>query len=248
GPCSASRACTPSRHPSPQPCCTTYRWPCSNSPPAMLPPSSPSTSERGGRGALVRPCGRRSISASGAGSASWGLVPLPAAPVAMGGHSAEVQTLEAAYFRILCFAALPALVVASVNAFFSGRGATWTVLLIDGVGLSVNAALAYGLIFGRWGLPALGIEGAGWATVIGSSTSAVVALALLFRPKNQELYDLGSGWRFDRELFGRLMRFGIPNGMQWMLDALAFKVFLDLVGRMGDVELAATNVAFAINM
>jgi MATE family multidrug resistance protein len=44
------------------------------------------------------------------------------------------------------------------------------------------------------------------------------------------------------------MRFGFPNGVQWMLDALAFTFFLFLVGRLGDVELAATNIAFAINM
>src|SRR5206468_8726789 len=56
------------------------------------------------------------------------------------------------------------------------------------------------------------------------------------------------GWRFDFDLFRRLMRFGFPNGLQWMLDLLAFTVFLFLVGRLGDVELAATNIAFTINM
>ncbi len=44
------------------------------------------------------------------------------------------------------------------------------------------------------------------------------------------------------------MRFGVPNGLQWMLDVLAFTVFLFLVGRLGDTELAATNIAFTINM
>jgi MATE family multidrug resistance protein len=44
------------------------------------------------------------------------------------------------------------------------------------------------------------------------------------------------------------MRYGIPNGLQWMLDVLAFTVFLFLVGRLGNVELAATNIALTINM
>src|SRR5207244_3459774 len=57
-----------------------------------------------------------------------------------------------------------------------------------------------------------------------------------------------SGWRWDGALFARLLRFGLPNGLQWMLDGVAFTVFLFLVGRLGDVELAATNIAFAINM
>src|SRR5260370_23716363 len=102
-------------------------------------------------------------------------------------------------------------------------------------------------MFGYWVLRALGIAGAGMATVIGSSTSALLALALLFRRRHRATYGTLSGWRFDGELFGRLMRFGFPNGLQWMLDGLAFTVFIFLVGRLGDVALAATNVAFAIN-
>jgi MATE family multidrug resistance protein len=174
----------------------------------------------------------------------------PFAPriVALGGHSPAVQELEQVYFRCLCFAALPGLVVASVNGFFSGRGDTWIVLLIDAFGFSVNAILDYAWIYGKWGFPEWGIAGAGWATVVGSTSSATLALALFFRPRFRRAYQTLAGRGFDRELFARLMRFGFPNGVQWMLDALAFTFFLFLVGRLGDAELAATNIAFSINM
>ena len=182
-----------------------------------------------------------------AGVAFLGLVPLADWLVGLGGHSPAVQALEATYFRCLCFAALPTLIVASVNSFFAGRGETWVVLLTDAVGLTVNAVLAYGLIFGHWGLPAWGIAGAGWATVAGMSTSAVLALTLFLRRKYRVEYATADR-RFEAALFRRLLRFGFPNGLQWMLDALAFTVFLFLVGRLGAVELAATNIAFTINM
>jgi MATE family multidrug resistance protein len=183
-----------------------------------------------------------------AGIAFLGLWPLAPYMAGLGGHSAPIQELEVVYFRCLCFAALPALIVAAANSFFAGRGDSWTVLLVDALGLTVNAILAFTLIFGRWGLPALGIAGAGWATVAGSTTSAVLALVLLLRPKYRTRFRTLSGWRFDADLFRRLMRFGFPNGLQWMLDLLAFTVFLFLVGRLGEVELAATNIAFTINM
>jgi MATE family, multidrug efflux pump len=176
------------------------------------------------------------------------LIPLASTFVAMGGHSSEVQSLETTYFQVLCFAALPALIVQATNSFFAGRGESRIVLVIDGIGMAVNAILAYGLILGHFGLPELGIAGAGLATVIGSSTSAVVALMLFFQRKYREQFDTLAGWRFDPELFRRLMRFGLPNGIQWMLEALAFTVFLFLVGRIGDIELAATNIAFSVNM
>jgi MATE family multidrug resistance protein len=168
--------------------------------------------------------------------------------VALGRHSPNIQTLEIAYLRCMCFAALPALLVASANSFFAGRGQSWIVLLVDGAGLSVNAILAYAWIFGHFGFPAMGIEGAGWATVTGSSTSAVVAITLFFLPRYRKTYQTLAGWRFDRALFLRMMRFGFPNGLQWMLDGLAFTFFLFLIGRLGDADLAASNIAFTINM
>src|SRR5712692_6466282 len=115
-----------------------------------------------------------------AGVAFIALWPLAPHMAALGGHSPPIQELEVVYFRCLCFAALPALIVAAANSFFAGRGDSWTVLVVDALGMSVNAVLAYCWIFGHWGFPALGIEGAGWATVVGSTTSAVLALALVF--------------------------------------------------------------------
>jgi MATE family multidrug resistance protein len=168
--------------------------------------------------------------------------------VALAGHSPSIQVLEIQYFHCLCFAALPALIVASINSFFAGRGATWVVAIIDAAGMTVNALLAYALIFGRWGLPELGIRGAGWATVAGSTTSAILALLLFFLPRYRVRFCTLSGWKFDPELFRRMMRFGVPNGVQFMLDGLAFTLFVLLVGRFGEAQLAATNIAFAINV
>jgi len=46
----------------------------------------------------------------------------------------------------------------------------------------------------------------------------------------------------------RLLRYGLPSGLQFALDGLAFTVFLFLVGQLGDAELAATSIAFTLNM
>jgi MATE family multidrug resistance protein len=183
----------------------------------------------------------------GGGLAFLLLLPLADSLVGLASHGPEVQALEATFFRCLCFAALPMLIVSAASSFFAGRGDSWTVLFINGCGLAVNAVLDYAWIFGHWGFPAWGIAGAGWATVVGAATSAVVALVLLLRPQFRATYATLSGWRFEPELFGRLLRFGLPNGLLWMVDGLAFMAFILIVGRLGTVELAATNIAFAIN-
>ncbi len=163
-------------------------------------------------------------------------------------HSHELQALEVVYLRCLCFAALPSLLTASACSFFAGRGASRIVMLINTTGLVVNGVSAYALIFGAWGLPAWGIAGAGIATVLGSSVSAVVALTLLFRRQNEAEYATLSGWRFEPALFLRLMRYGLPNGLFAGLDTLGWTAFVTLVGGLGTVELAATTIAFTLNL
>jgi MATE family multidrug resistance protein len=81
------------------------------------------------------------------------LVVVPAAPflIGLGEHSAADQVLEVKYLHSMCFAALPMLVMAAVNGFFSGRGQTWTVLGIEAAGTAVNIVFALVLIFGRVG-------------------------------------------------------------------------------------------------
>src|SRR5439155_1018964 len=72
-----------------------------------------------------------------AGLAFLGLLPFAEPLVALGGHAASLQALEVSYFRCLCFAALPTLVLAASNSFFAGRGDSWKVLYIDAAGQSV---------------------------------------------------------------------------------------------------------------
>jgi MATE family multidrug resistance protein len=177
------------------------------------------------------------------------LLIVPAAPflIRLGGHSEGLQALEVQYLVCLAFAAMPMLLMGAINGFFSGRGQTWTVLGIEAFGTTVNVLLALVLIFGRLGFPELGIMGAGWATVAGSWASALLALVLLLSKPYREAFATGSSW-LERELFGRLLRYGGPAGMQVFLDVLVFHFFTQLVGRLGDAAMGATTLAVRLNM
>jgi MATE family multidrug resistance protein len=178
------------------------------------------------------------------------LLIVPAAPflIALGGHTPSLQHLETAYLQCLACAALPMLVMAAINGFFSGRGQTWTVLAIEAVGTAINIALAIPLIFGVAGCPELGIAGAGWATVAGSCASALFALCLLLRRRYRTEFATLAGWRFEWDLFLRLMRFGGPAGTQMFLDVLVFHLFTQMVGRLGEAAMGATTLTVRLNM
>jgi MATE family multidrug resistance protein len=174
----------------------------------------------------------------------------PAAPwiIAAGGHSAGLQSLEVAYLRCLSAAALPMLVMAAVNGFFSGRGQTWTVLAVEAFGTAVNVALALVLVFGGLGFPEMGIVGAGLATVAGSWASALLAVGLFLAKRFRDDYATAAGWRPERELFGRLLKYGGPAGAQEFLNVLVFNAFVQLVGRLGEAAMGATTLTVRLNM
>ncbi len=192
------------------------------------------------------------------GQALWfavacGLLLMPLALLAgpfaaLAGHAPEMQAMEAAYFRCLCFAALPILVGAAATSFFAGRGDTVTAMWVNIVGLVVNVPLAYVLIFGKLGVPPMGIEGAGWATVAGTSASALYAVWALLKKEYRDGYGNGWGWGFDAGLMGRLLYYGVPQGVGTAVEVGAFALFLVFIGRMGDAEVAATGIACTLNL
>lgn len=166
--------------------------------------------------------------------------------VALLGHDAPLRPLESTYLACLCFVALPMLITSTATALYAGLGRPNMVVVIYLVGTVVNAVLDWGLIFGNWGMPRLGILGAGLATVSGFAASALLALVLLYRRHHRR--DYGLGWpRWNGHLFGRLMYFGLPNGMQAALDVLAWTSFTIFIGWLGKAELAASMLVFNVN-
>ena len=167
---------------------------------------------------------------------------------ALGAHGPDVEKLEAAYFRILCGGAGVTLIGVCLSCFYSGRGRTLPVMLVNMAGAAINIPLDYALINGAWGFPELGIVGAGIATVAGSAVTAALLVGLVFSRNNARTFGTRGGWRFDRDLFGRLMRYGLPGGVQFFLDMFGITFFVLMVGRLGKTELAATNIVISIEL
>ncbi len=134
----------------------------------------------------------------------------------------------------------------ALSGMLSGLGRTRTVMWVTLVGTSVNVLFDYLLIFGRWGFPGLGIAGAGWSSVTATTVQFGLFLFIVTKGPYRRRYRT-LDWRPDRKMFWRLIRFGLPSGIQLSIDMAAFTAFIMLVGRLGTNELAATNLAFNIN-
>ncbi len=165
----------------------------------------------------------------------------------LSGHAPEIQVLEVIYFRILCLGSGILIVGTSLSCFFSGRGRTRPVMIINMIGTVFNIPLDYALINGIWIFPEWGIMGAGIATVMSWLLITLIYALILFTRKNNRTFKVISNRAFEASLLSRLMRYGIPSAVQFSLDIFAFTFFILMVGRIGNLELAVTNIVLSIN-
>lgn len=186
--------------------------------------------------------------AVGSGLLVAALSPLAAPAFALAGHPGDVRAAEVTYSTILMRGALPTILMATLSTFFSGRGETRVVLAVNVGATALDSVLNYAWIFGKWGFPEMGVAGAAWSTVFGQVVGVCVYAALILRRHHRERHATLAGWRFEGALFVRLLRFGLPTGLQVATEVLAFGLFMLIVGRLGTAPLAASSIAFSLNM
>lgn len=163
-------------------------------------------------------------------------------------HAPEVLKLEETYFRILLFGGGGMVLSSAFSSFFSGRSCTRMVMGCNVVANGINIFMNYLFVFGCWGLPEMGIAGAAWASVIGSWSAALLFGIFYFNREHRQRFGTWRQLRFERPLFMRMLRFGLPNGFHFFTEVAAFTVFVLLIGRLGGLAHVAGNIALSINL
>ena len=166
----------------------------------------------------------------------------------LAGHPPEIKELEIIYFRIMTIAGGLPIIEQALASFYTGRGLTRVVMAVNLFGAALNIPLDYILINGLGPLPAMGVRGAALATAAAWVVAGVIYVRLIFTRANEAAYAVRSGARPDLALMRRLVRFGLPGGVQFFLDIFAITFFSLMIGRLGETQLAATNMAISINM
>ncbi|MCZ6676350.1 MAG: MATE family efflux transporter [Candidatus Poribacteria bacterium] len=160
--------------------------------------------------------------------------------------SAEIQRLGGIYAQIRLYGGISLFISVGIGSFLRGVGDTKTPMRIELVVNVINIILDYLLIFGNFGFPRLEVAGAAIATLIAGIIAAVGYLAVFLSRKSDQAFQTRSQFQMDVREIRRILRIGIPLGVQFFLDLGSFTVFAALIGRMGDVALAANNAAIAL--
>lgn len=155
-----------------------------------------------------------------------------------------LAAMAAQYMHTLVWATLPALWFIVLRSFVSALSRPRSVLIVTVAGFVVNAVCAYVLIFGKLGLPPLGLVGAGIAATIAHSSMTLLLLAYVLWDRQFRRYALlGRLWRPDWPRFREILRIGFPIGLMWVIEIGVFAAALFLMGLIGTIEIAAHQIA-----
>lgn len=106
---------------------------------------------------------------------------------------------------------------------------------------ALNIFLDYSLIYGHFGMPAIGFNGAAYASVMAEASGLLIVYLLIFYKKFHHRFSLFGHIRFDKKISGLIFRQSSPLVMQYVLSVCAWLLFYILIEHHGERSLAISN-------
>ena len=151
------------------------------------------------------------------------------------------------FLRILNFSVLPILFFLACKQFTDGLSLTKVAMSITWIGLLVNAFLNWLLIYGKLGFPAMGLEGAAWATVLARTIMLILIVGFIFTNKTTRQIVLTSLASYlEAKAIWKVFRLGLPVGFTYFMEVAAFSVAGLLIGSIDHYSQAAHRVVITL--
>ena len=176
------------------------------------------------------------------------LFPWTREAVALLGGDAEVTRQGAEYLRVTVVGAIVLVPSAVFGGALRGSGDTRTPMIAGLLTNLVNLLVSPALVFGLWGLPALGVAGAAWGATLGRGAGALLLLTILLKGHGVLALPFGrsamSRWKFDIEEMKRIVHLSLPAAIEQGQSTMATLLFGVLVLAQGTSISAAQRVIF----
>jgi MATE family multidrug resistance protein len=164
------------------------------------------------------------------------------------GHEQKLIENEIKYFSILSLTVITTSIRSVFANFFIGVGRTKIVSIAALFGVIINIPLTYILVFGKLGLPRLGIEGAAIGTVIASISSVLILVVKFYSKSFRQEFKTTTSFRIQVDLLYRLIRYGLPSGIESLVSVSGFLFFTMVMYSYSGVVAAATTIVLNWDM
>ena len=163
------------------------------------------------------------------------------------GQDPQVATLALPFMKLMGWSIIPMLLFMTLKQFTDGLEFTRTAMILSLSSMPFNILLNWLLIYGRWGLPRLELQGAGWATLITRSLMFFALLFIVLRHGTFSRYITlrKAQWTLKKKTLRDLLRIGIPSSLQVGMEAGAFAVSGLIIGTISAVAQAAHQIALS---
>jgi MATE family multidrug resistance protein len=167
--------------------------------------------------------------------------------LSLAGQDAEVVALVDDYARILTWGVPPVLLFTVLRNYSTALGRSGIIGWLTLAALALNAALNYTLVYGHFGLPALGVAGAGLGTTIVNWLMFIAFLAYVLRSNHFEgCRPSLRQWQADAALLRSMFALGIPVALSQIVNGGLFSAAAIAVGIIGATTLAAQQIIYSI--
>lgn len=160
------------------------------------------------------------------------------------GQEPEVVACARPYYILIVLSIVPFLLFTFSKQFLEGLGNTTIAMLIT-IGCNLlNILLNWIFIYGHWGLPAMGAEGAGWASLIARCLMPVCFfIAILCKADWRRYITSMRRYLITRREVEHLLTIGMPIGLQSFAEAFLFTASFVIIGWISKESLAAHHIA-----
>jgi MATE family multidrug resistance protein len=172
--------------------------------------------------------------------ASWPFIDLALAQLS---YSEDVRLLMSGYLRIRLLSGGAAIGIEALSNYYGGLGRTRPGMVANVFAMVLNVLGNWVLIDGHFGLPAMGVAGSALASTIATTLGFIGFFIYFFRDGDPK-----SPAKPEWAEFGRMLRFGLPSGLNWLFEFGAFVFFANVVvAGLGTPALAAMNSVMSLN-
>ncbi|MBK8928408.1 MAG: MATE family efflux transporter [Chitinophagaceae bacterium] len=127
------------------------------------------------------------------------------------------------------------------NAFMVASLNSRYLLIGFGIEAIINIVLDYVLIFGKAGFPAMGFNGAAWASVISEIVAMATAILVLYFTRLKQTYNLFHNLKFDALINKEVLKVSAPLVLQYFISLTTWLVFFLLIEKHGEMAKAISN-------
>lgn len=166
--------------------------------------------------------------------------------MAAGGMNAETLALGTSYLRVQFIGFITMALGMTITASLRGSGNSRVPMVYNMVANVVNVIGNYCLIYGKFGLPQLGVTGASIATVFGQAVACVMAFVAVTNGKNYFHLKFREKFKIDFKIIGAIANVGIPALIEQAIMRVGMILFNRTVASLSETAYATHHVCMNI--